>query len=248
MTCEASDPTALRVKALSFSDTFTIFCVLLAAIAISTAAASFFFHTPKETVTNAVIGILQTCFMLAFLCYAPKSRGIDIAGELKQKVVRRDIVLAVCYPVLFATGIVILATLIFTAAYFCSDSVKLLLQPDIAMTPHIPVITRDFNPLMQSPARRILSAIDALALAPVSEELIFRRFLYTTLRTKLPARWSIIISALIFAAWHPSFISPFCGGLLLAYVYERHQNLKINIAMHSFYNFSISLLDIFFAQ
>jgi membrane protease YdiL (CAAX protease family) len=63
----------------------------------------------------------------------------------------------------------------------------------------------------------------AVILAPVAEELLFRGYLQPFLKSWLPARVALILTALAFAAIHghwPTFLPLFGLGLVLGLVYE----------------------------
>lgn len=86
--------------------------------------------------------------------------------------------------------------------------------------------------------RKILVFIFAsCVLAPIGEELIFRRLLYASLRNKYGFPVSLAVSAFAFAAFHGGgwFIA-FGNGLLIGYLYERTHDVLAAIFLHSFIN------------
>lgn len=81
--------------------------------------------------------------------------------------------------------------------------------------------------------------VDMCLLIPVKEEIIMRRFLYVSLRKRFNFIFSTFINSLLFGILHGSIITSFVYGIIACYVYERYNNLKINIFMHSIINFLI---------
>ena len=80
--------------------------------------------------------------------------------------------------------------------------------------------------------------IDAILLAPVIEEFIFRDL---TIRALEKQRYANIIQAILFTIFHYNginVIAVFCLGLFLGHVYQRTKNIKWTIALHIFYNIS----------
>ena len=74
-------------------------------------------------------------------------------------------------------------------------------------------------------------------LAPIGEELLFRRIIYTTLRKKLSFFRALFASSVIFAAVHGSAaLVVFPVSLLLGYVYEKKRRLPVNIMLHALIN------------
>ncbi len=95
-------------------------------------------------------------------------------------------------------------------------------------------------------------AVVAIALvAPAAEELIFRGFLYATLRRRM--RWWVAaaLSGLVFALLHAASVggyvllllpSLFLAGFVLAAVYERTHSLWPGMVVHGSYNLFAVLL------
>jgi len=81
--------------------------------------------------------------------------------------------------------------------------------------------------------------VSAVAVAPVTEEILFRGFLYGTVRRYVGPLGAICLSAGIFSALHghpPAFLSLFVVGFLLAYLYERTGSLVAPIVAHAVNN------------
>lgn len=84
-----------------------------------------------------------------------------------------------------------------------------------------------------------------VVVAPVSEELYFRGFLYPAMRARLGAPLAIIASAAIFGLLHFDllrFVPLAVGGAGLAWLYERTGSLYVPMFAHGFWNFIMLLL------
>lgn len=92
--------------------------------------------------------------------------------------------------------------------------------------------------ILLSPYRTFWYFISVCLLAPIVEEVFYRRLLFVGLRKKIPFAPSLIISSLIFGSMHSSLALATILGLYLGYVYEKEKNIFVNIALHS----SINLL------
>lgn len=79
-------------------------------------------------------------------------------------------------------------------------------------------------------------AFTGVVIAPIAEEILFRGFLYTTLRRYAPPLGAILLSAVVFSLVHGfayGFLQLFVIGFLLAYLYERTGSLVASIAAHA---------------
>jgi membrane protease YdiL (CAAX protease family) len=77
--------------------------------------------------------------------------------------------------------------------------------------------------------------------APLTEELVFRGWLYTALRAKLGVAASLIVSSILFALahWestHLYALVVFPVGLALGFIRERAGSLKASMTFHALYN------------
>jgi membrane protease YdiL (CAAX protease family) len=97
-----------------------------------------------------------------------------------------------------------------------------------------------------SPLEASTTAVAAIVVAPISEEILFRGLLYATLRRRLA--WSIaaLISALAFAAVHGytvhGFVSVAWSGFVWAWAYERTRSLWPAIIGHAAANATATIL------
>jgi CAAX protease family protein len=101
-------------------------------------------------------------------------------------------------------------------------------------------IGADDGRLAQSgPLLRAIILIRACALAPLAEELLFRGFLFTWLRRRLSAWWTIAITAALFALIHgypPLVLLGFVGGVAAGWVRERSESVVPTVVAHVVHN------------
>ncbi|MBU0700222.1 CPBP family intramembrane metalloprotease [bacterium] len=82
-------------------------------------------------------------------------------------------------------------------------------------------------------------------IAPFSEELFFRGFVYSSLRERIGIKWAIIISALFFASVYGTifgFLPLFLVSIVSAWLYERRESLIPCIVAHITISFIWALL------
>ncbi len=86
---------------------------------------------------------------------------------------------------------------------------------------------------------RLLLILSATVIAPISEELIFRGYIFGVLRRYAGRWWAMVISASVFAAIHahiPSLAGLFVLAVALTLVYEGAGSLWASILMHALFN------------
>lgn len=91
------------------------------------------------------------------------------------------------------------------------------------------------------PLRRRLGKSSCLSsspgiLAPVSEELLFRGFIYNSLRTKFTASISILLTAAVFGCMHGDLLRMLplmLGGIWLNILYVKTDSLYVPMVAHS---------------
>lgn len=86
-----------------------------------------------------------------------------------------------------------------------------------------------------------------VVLAPLSEELVFRGFIYAGLRRWLGKWPAVMLASLAFTLVHLQFhwalfFQIMLLGIILALLYERTRNLLVPILAHGVYNFAIAAL------
>jgi membrane protease YdiL (CAAX protease family) len=85
----------------------------------------------------------------------------------------------------------------------------------------------------------ILLFFAGVVVAPITEEMFFRGFLFKGFRQKYGWKAALVLSSLIFGVWHlqPAAIIPtFLLGGVLAYVYHRTNSLYPGIILHFMVN------------
>ena len=96
------------------------------------------------------------------------------------------------------------------------------------------------NQLRGDDTNQIISIIiSSLIIAPIIEEIVFRKFLYTGFKSNLGIGLSAILSSFIFALIHLnifSFIVLFIFGLFLCYCYEKYKTIYAPIWIHFMFN------------
>jgi membrane protease YdiL (CAAX protease family) len=112
---------------------------------------------------------------------------------------------------------------------------KIFKGPDFAVQVHDSLsILSDSGPGLQ-----ILIVLFAVLIVPVFEELLFRGFFQTSLRTLSGKTWvGIMLTSVFFAILHPPthILALFALSCGLGYAYERHGSLLRPILMHILFN------------
>lgn len=99
----------------------------------------------------------------------------------------------------------------------------------------------------RSPAGLISLGFVVVVIAPLSEELVFRGFVYGAVRRKGGFAVAGLISSLAFTIIHLQFhivlfTQIFILGFVLAWIYERSKNLAAPILAHAVYNLAITMI------
>lgn len=85
----------------------------------------------------------------------------------------------------------------------------------------------------------LLITLLAVVIAPLSEEFLFRAFLYRSLKSYLSPTMAAIVSSLVFACMHFNWLSMlplFILGVWLCRSYEDSGNIWVPIILHSLFN------------
>jgi membrane protease YdiL (CAAX protease family)/uncharacterized RDD family membrane protein YckC len=83
-----------------------------------------------------------------------------------------------------------------------------------------------------------LTLLAVAVIAPISEEIIFRGFIFRWLQGRLPLWSAVLVSAAIFSTAHAGWAEPslflpvFLGGVLLAYVYAKSRSVWPGVIIH----------------
>ncbi|MFA7008600.1 MAG: CPBP family intramembrane glutamic endopeptidase [Elusimicrobiales bacterium] len=101
--------------------------------------------------------------------------------------------------------------------------------------------------VLMSPGRMLIYFISTCVVIPMEEEIFTRRLLYVSLRHKMGIAGSLIISSLVFGAQHigAAAVPAVMVGVFLGWIYEKHQNLLVNIMTHGLINFLVILTMVF---
>lgn len=96
-------------------------------------------------------------------------------------------------------------------------------------------IQPDFSLLFTDTSSALGVMIGGAIVAPVVEEIIFRGFIFASLRERFGWKMSALVSSLLFAAIHfqlTAFLPIVILGLIFAYLYERSGSIWPAIIMH----------------
>jgi hypothetical protein len=95
----------------------------------------------------------------------------------------------------------------------------------------------------------VYKTITAIIVAPIIEELIFRKYVLGGLLTRYNPRLSILISSICFSIIHIetplTLIPAFFIGLLAGIIYFKTKKISYAILLHFFCNLIIVLLEVF---
>lgn len=91
-----------------------------------------------------------------------------------------------------------------------------------------------------------LKAISAFLIIPIIEEWVFRKFIPDTFQEIVGRKKVIIFSNLLFSFLHSDwfFVSYFINGLIYSWAYEKTNDLKIPIIIHSLWNIFVYIISI----
>ena len=92
---------------------------------------------------------------------------------------------------------------------------------------------------------KVLIIISVLFIAPLTEEVVFRKFLYRSIKKSLGAGMSAIVSSLLFSLVHfsiSSFIVLFLLGLFFCYYYEKYKTICAPVWIHFNFNLFSTIL------
>lgn len=138
-----------------------------------------------------------------------------------------------------------------------SALVMLFLELFIEFTPTPQIAVEFLQSLKDDTLLLVLNGFILVVLTPISEEILFRGFLYNFLKRIFPMKGSLILSSVVFAFFHFDTIQGYSNfsflvalttlGMFLAWIYEREGSLWAPIGLHAFFNF-VTVLSIIFVN
>jgi len=177
-------------------------------------------------------GLVYTLLCLRVL----KDRGVDLAAAWRdwRAGAGRDALTTVKYCGLYLIIIGAMIGSVMALARFTS-------LPDADLVRRLGVRSEMYSAaraaMDMSYIRSFFLFFSFCVLAPLGEELLFRRIIYVTLRKKIGFLRALFASSVIFAATHgTASLLVFPISLLLGYVYEKERRLPVNIMLHAFIN------------
>ena len=185
---------------------------------------------------DLIVNFLFTLFIVFFVAAFLKLRGIDIdsLGGFSRTSLKRALSTAVV--LLFAATPLILLAEALTQNAFGSGSSKQEIV-DLFNSSH-------------TIEQRVMIIVLAVVVAPISEEFIFRFFIYGVVRRYFGIAAGLVFNSLLFAAAHahlPSAAPLFVLGGCFTLAYEWSGSILVCMAMHSLFN-SVQLIFLAFPE
>ena len=186
----------------------------------------------RDLVLNFLFTLVIVFSVAAFL----KVRGIDIdsLGGFSKTSLKRALSTAVIL-LLAATPLILLAEALTQNAFGSGSSRQEIV--DLLNSSH-------------TIEQRVMIIVLAVVVAPISEEFIFRFFIYGVVRRYLGIAVGLVFNALLFAAAHnhlPSAAPLFVLGGCFTLAYEWSGSILVSMAMHSLFN-SVQLIFLAFPE
>ena len=199
--------------------------------------ASFERRTPSRLDEHSLwANFLFTLFIVCLIAAFLKLRGLDVislAGFSRTTLKRA---LSTAVVLLLAAGPLILIAEALTQNFFGGGSSK----QEIV----------DLFTSSQTIRQRIMIIVLAVVVAPISEEFIFRFFIYGVLRRYFGIVIGLLFNSLLFAAAHthlPSAAPLFVLGGCFTLAYEWSGSILVSMGMHALFN-SVQLIFLAFPE
>ena len=188
--------------------------------------------TSRDLIANLLFSFFIVFFVAAFL----KLRGIDIdsLGGFSKTSFRRALSNSIIL-LLAATPLILFAEAL-TQGFFGSGSSR---QEIVDL----------FNS-SRTIGQRVMIIVLAVVVAPISEEFIFRFFIYGVVRRYFGIAVGLVFNALLFAAAHthlPSAAPVFVLGACFTLAYEWSGSILVSMGMHALFN-SVQLIFLAFPE
>jgi len=186
----------------------------------------------RDLVLNFLLTLIIIFSVAAFL----KLRGIDIdsLGGFSRTSLKRTLSTAVVL-LLAATPLILLAEALTQNAFGSGSSRQGIV---------------DLFNSSRTIGQRVGIIVLAVVVAPISEEFIFRFFLYGVVRRYFGIAIGLVFNSLLFAAAHthlPSAAPLFVLGGCFTLAYEWSGSILVSMAMHSLFN-SVQLIFLAFPE
>ena len=193
-----------------------------------------FTSTDRGKVISAVISLFSLQGTILFVCFAssklyPQSMGFLFPISLKNTIPAFKT--AFFYFIKFSP-IVIVVSYIWGAALLYASKKGLITLPERQMIVEL-FLNTDSTLLL------CLLVIATSILAPIAEELVFRKVLFSFLQQELRFPLALIINGILFSLIHQNLMSflPLCFlGSFLGFVYAKSSDIKVSIFYHSLFN------------
>lgn len=185
---------------------------------------------------DLIANFLFTLFIVVFVAAFLKLRGIDFdsLGGVSRTSLKRALSTAVVL-LLAAAPLLLLAEGLTQSAFGRGSS-----QQQIV----------DLFNNSRTIEQRVMIIVLAVVVAPISEEFIFRFFIYGVLRRYFGIAVGLVFNALLFAAAHthlPSAAPLFVLGGCFTLAYEWSGSILVSMAMHALFN-SVQLIFLAFPE
>jgi len=185
---------------------------------------------------DLVANFLLSLFVVFLIATVLKLRGIDIDGlaGFSKTTLKRAISTAIVLLLAAAPLIAVAEGL--TQTFFGGESSK---QEIVDLFNNSGTIQE-----------RVMIIVLAVVVAPISEEFVFRFFIYGVLRRYAGVTVGLLFNSLLFAAAHthlPSAAPLFVLGVCFTLAYEWSGSILVSMAMHSLFN-SAQLVFLAFPQ
>lgn len=183
----------------------------------------------RQAVSYPLMVILELGLITVMLVVAHRSFARRLKGfGLDFRTLGKDLVFAVVHlAAVYALVILMLWAVLRVGAFF---------NPEFSLQEHQSLT---FLSETQSLWFGILTAVFAVLIVPVFEEMLFRGFLQTSVRSLTGSPWlAIVLTSLFFSILHPLTHAPalFALSCGLGYAYERSGSLLRSILMHVLFN------------
>lgn len=115
-----------------------------------------------------------------------------------------------------------------------------------------PEITDFLDPMLVSGSTMAVLAqlVGFGTVVPVSEEILYRGFIFTALRHHIGMPGAALVTSLVFAALHfygwIGLVNVFLGGLVLVYVFEHSGSLWPAVIVHAVNNITVTVATWYF--